>query len=218
MGGNNDFRERIIRLGVLTVSAGVIANFIPALYMAVVHGVMPPLSDITKIWLVAAAAFGISWIVQVISYFPMLGVGGSYIAWLCGSVADIRLPAATMAQKATNSEQGTPQGDVMAIIGITASVLLSVTILTVFTFIGSAIVPMLPEFVTKAFGFILPAIYGGVYAVLSSKHLNIGLGTIVLACIIAYVAPMLGIAKWLLSLIIIASGILVARVQYSTSK
>ena len=104
--------------------------------------------------------------------YPMLGIGGSYISWLCGNVADIRVPAATMAQRVAGAEPGSPEGDVMATIGIAGSVFVSVAILTLFTFIGSAIMPMVPKFVTKAFGFILPAVFGAVYAELSRSTLK----------------------------------------------
>lgn len=216
--GNYDFQAQVIRLGTFTLIAGIIANFIPALYLAGVVGVMPQWSDLLTIWAVAFSAFGASWIVQPLSFYPMLGTGGSYISWLCGNVADIRVPAATMAQKVTGSEHGTPRGDIMATIGISGSVLVSVLILTIFTLIGSAIMPMVPPFVKKAFGFVLPAVFGAVYAELSSKQINIGVGTIALATIIVYLAPKIGIASWLTSLIVIAGGVLVARVQFLTKK
>lgn len=218
MEGNYSFQSRAVRLGICTLIAGVIANFIPAFYLAVFKGVMPPWGDLVKIWVVAFGAFGAGWIVQPLTFYPVLGIGGSYISWLCGSVADIRVPAATMAQKATGSEQGTPQGEVMAIIGIASSVFLSVLIVTLFTFIGSSVVPMLPPFVKEAFTYILPAVVGAVYAILSYKHLKIGIGTIAVALIIAFLAPKIGLPSWLLSLVIIAGGILVARIQYSVSK
>lgn len=218
MEGNYNFYDRAIRLGVFTVTAGIIANFVPAVYLAGVVGVMPQWSDLLQILAVALSAFGASWIVQPLSFFPILGVGGSYIGWLCGNVADIRVPAATMAQKVTGSEQGTPRGDVMATIGIAGSVIVSVLIITLFTFIGSAVISVLPPLVKKALGFILPAVVGAVYAELSSKQLKIGLGTIALALVITFFAPQVGLPQWLLSICIIGCGILVARIKFSASK
>ncbi|EGO63361.1 hypothetical protein [Acetonema longum] len=216
--GNYDFQAQVIRLGTFTLVAGIIANFIPALYLAAVLGVMPQWGDLIQVWVVAFGAFGASWIVQPLSFYPMLGTGGSYIGWLCGNVADLRVPAATMAQKVTGSEHGTPRGDVMATIGIAGSVFVSVFILTFFTFTGAAVMPLVPSFVKKAFGFILPAVVGAVYAELSGKHLKIGLGTILVALVITYLAPKFGIAPWLLSLCVIAGGMLVARWQFLINK
>lgn len=213
-----DFQTRAVRLGMATLLAGVVANFIPALYLSVVLGVSPPPGDMLRIWFMALTAFGASWLVQPLSFYPMLGVGGSYISWLCGNVADIRVPAATMAQKVAGAEPGTPQGDVLATLGIAGSVLVSVTILTVFTFIGAAVVPMLPKFVVKAFGFIIPAVFGAVYAELASKQIRIGLATIGLALLMTFALPSIGVPEWLLSILVITGGIMVARAQYILKK
>ena len=213
-----DFSAQSARIGTFTIIAGLIANFVPALYLAGVIGVMPQFTDLLQIYAVAFSAFGISWIVQPLSFYPMLGVGGSYISWVCGNVADIRVPAATMAQRATGAEPGTPEGDVMATIGIAASVFVSVAILTLFTFIGSAIMPLVPKFVNKAIGFILPAVFGAVYAELSRKHLKIGTLTIIAGLVITYIAPIIGIPKALLSIIVIAGGIVMARLVYLSNR
>ena len=218
MNGSYDFQAQSARIGMFTLIAGLIANFAPALYLAGVLGVMPPVTDLAQIYAVALSAFGVSWLVQPLSFYPMLGIGGSYISWLCGNVADIRVPAATMAQRVAKAEPGSPEGDVMATIGIAGSVFVSVAILTVFTFIGAAIMPLVPKFVTKAFGFILPAVFGAVYAELSRKHFKIGVLTILVGLGITFVAPKIGLPGSMLSIVIIAGGIGVARVMYLAEK
>ncbi|MHC1759251.1 MAG: hypothetical protein AB9917_07050 [Negativicutes bacterium] len=218
MEGNYDFQAQSARIGTFTLIAGLIANFVPALYLAGVIGVMPPVTDLAQIYAVALSAFGVSWLVQPLSFYPMLGIGGSYISWLCGNVADIRVPAATMAQRVAGAEPGSPEGDVMATMGIAGSVFVSVLILTIFTFIGSAIMPLVPKFVTKAFGFILPAVFGAVYAELSRKHFKIGMLTIVLGLAITFIAPKVGIPNAMLTILIIAGGVAMARVIYLTGK
>ncbi|MHC1761222.1 MAG: hypothetical protein AB9917_17265 [Negativicutes bacterium] len=218
MESNYNFPEQAARIGTFTLIAGLIANFVPALYLAGVVGVMPQFTDLLQIYAVAFSAFGVSWLVQPLSFYPMLGVGGSYISWLCGNVADIRVPAATMAQRAAGAEPGSPEGDVMATIGIAGSVFVSVAILTLFTFIGAAVLPMVPKFVTKAFGFILPAVFGAVYAELSRKHFKIGVLTIALGLAITFIAPKIGLPGSLLSIIVIAGGVAMARVIYLTGK
>ena len=218
MSSHYDFQDQSTRIGMFTLVAGLVANFVPALYLAGVIGVMPQLTDLVQIYVVALSAFGVSWVVQPLSFYPMLGIGGSYISWLCGNVADIRVPAATMAQRVAGAEPGSPEGDVMATIGIAGSVFVSVAILTLFTFIGAAIIPLVPKFVTKAFGFILPAVFGAVYAELSRKHLKIGALTIIVGLLITFIAPQIGIPGSLLSVVIIAGGIAVARVIFVTGK
>ena len=95
----------------------IFANFLPGIYLWLAYDTIPSLNDLIVIWTTMAAAFGVSWFIQPLSYFGSLGTAGSYIAWIAGSAADIRIPAVTMAQKVANVEPNTPKGDIIATVG-----------------------------------------------------------------------------------------------------
>ncbi|HWR30667.1 MAG TPA: hypothetical protein VN631_12640 [Negativicutes bacterium] len=216
--GQLSYRDRMVKLGIITVSAAIVANFIPAIYLWWAYDVIPPLADILKIWSAAAAAFGVSWIVQPLSFFAVLGTAGAYISWVAGTVGQLRVPASVMAQKAAEVESGTAEGDVVSTIGIATSVFVSVGIVTFFIFVGSWVIPMLPVYVTKTFKYILPAVFGALFFDLSEKYLNVGISTFLAALVITYAKGPLGIPYWVVGILIIASGILLARIFYKMSK
>ena len=205
---------KLIRIGVVTLSAGVVANFVPVIYLWLAYGEIPPLADILKIWTVALVTFGVSWLVQPLTFFSMMGTSGSYIGWLAGSVADLRCPAVTMAQKVSGYEAGTPEGDVISTIGIAGSVLVSVSMITLFTVIGANIIDALPAFIKASFKVILPAVFGAVYVELASKYLKMGAATIAVAIGLSFLALKFGMPGWLLNIAIIGAGIIIARIQY----
>jgi len=209
-----DLNTRLIKIGAVTLIAGIIANFIPVMYLWLVYGEIPPFQDILKIWTIALVTFGVSWLVQPLAFFSLLGTSGSYIGWLAGSVADIRCPAVTMAQKVTGYEAGTPEGEIISTIGIAGSVLVSVSMITIFTIIGANIIDILPAFIKASFKVILPAVFGAVYVELASKHLKMGAATILVALGFSFLAIKLGVPGWLLNIAIIGAGIVIARIQY----
>jgi hypothetical protein len=202
------FNATLIRLGTVTLLAGIVANFLPALYIYLRYGAVPPVSDLVKIWLLVGAAFGVAWIVQPVSFFPLIGTSGSYIAWLAGSVADLRTPASTMAQRSVDVETGTLEGDLVSTIAISSSVFVSVAIVTIFTFLGSTLLPLLPAPVKASFNYILPAVFAAVYADLSIKDVKFGL--VVLATSIAAImlGNKFGIGTAWMYLISVTSGML----------
>lgn len=212
------FADNMVRIGIITVCLAIVANFIPALYLWLARGIIPDFSTILSIWSLAFVTFGVGWIVQPITYYSIMGVSGSYIGWVAGSVADLRAPCATMAQKVAGVEAGTPEGDIMSTIGVTSSVFVSVTIITIFTFIGAYTIPLLPAFIKSSFAYILPAVFGAVYADMSSKNLEIGAGTIVSGLVLVYLLPKLGISKIYMTLFVIAAGMLMARGVYTMKK
>ena len=67
-----EFNAKAIKIGTITMIAGVIANFIPVTYLYVAYGIIPPIADILKVWTVAAITFGVSWIIQPITFFSLM--------------------------------------------------------------------------------------------------------------------------------------------------
>ena len=215
---NLSFSDKMIKIGMITVSCAMVANFIPAIYLWLFHGLVPSFKTILTIWGLAAATFGVSWIVQPITYFSVMGVSGTYIGWIAGNVADLRGPCSRMAQKVVGVESDTPQGEIMSTIGITSSVFVSITVLTIFTFIGSHFLSLLPTSVTDSFKYILPSVFGAVYADLSSKHLDVGLGTLICGVILVYFLPKLGVNSGFITIAVIIASILLGRVSHTNKK
>lgn len=212
------FNKQLIRLGIGTMFFALFANFVPAVYMYVAHGMIPPFQDIMTIWGTVAAMYAVSWIVQPIAYYGVLGTSSSYICWVAGSVGDIRLPAAAMAQKIAGVESGTHEGDLMATMGVAVSVFVSVSLITIFTFAGTAVLPHLPEAVTKSFRFILPALFAAVYMEVGRKDIRAGVLGLIVGVILTYIGIELKVPGWAMTLIIVSSGVAVMRVLFVYDK
>lgn len=212
------YRQKCIKIGLVSVTAAIIANFCPAIYFYITYGVMPPFSDLIKLWTVAAFTFGVSWFIQPTTFFSLMGVSGTYIGWVTGNCADIRCPAITMAQKVAGYEAGTPEGDVMATMGITASTFTSICIITFFAIAGGELINQLPPFIKAGFKYILPAVFGAVYTQLCTKHLKVGFLTIILAVILTYLFKTAKVPNWILNIAIILGGVLIARIDFKSKQ
>jgi len=208
------FRNRCVKAGQLAVGLCIIANFLPGVYLWAAHGIMPSLGDLFQLWLLAAGAFGVSWIVQPIAYYGAIGTAGSYLSWVVGSVVDIRLPAVTMAQKIADVESGTEEGEVISMLAVAVSVFVSVSMVTVFTIIGTQVIPLLPAFVTGSFNYILPALFGAVYVSLAKKNMRMGLGTLAVAIVVLVLASHTSIKGAIVNLFVVIMGMVVARIVY----
>lgn len=205
------YDQKVIRNGRITMGLAIIANFIPAIYVGLRYNTMPSWGMIFQIWGIVAASYGISWIVQPIAYYPTMGAAGSYIGWLAGSCGDIRMPAASMAQKVAGVEPGTHEGDVVGTIGVACSVLVSASMITIFVLIGSQVIPLMPKFITNSFAYILPALFGAIFVDYAKKNLKAGILTMLLGLVILYFGGLLGINGGILTLLVIFGGILISR-------
>ena len=135
-----------------------------------------------------------------------------------GSVVDIRLPAVNMAQEIAKVEPGTEEGEVISMLGVSVSVFVSVSMVTIFTLAGTMLIPLLPAFITGSFNYILPALFGAVYINLAKKNMKMGLGTLAVALIVLYINNFVGIKGALINLLVVIMGMIVARCVYVMEK
>lgn len=184
-----NFEARSIRNGKITCFFAIIANFIPPVYMYIRYGVMPSLTQLLALWGLLAATYFFSWLIQPISYFPVLGTAGTYMSFVAGAVADVRIPAISMAQKVANVESRTEKGDALAAMAVACSVIVTFLAVTIFTFVGAQIIPLFPKFVTDAFAYILPALFASVYTDSLMKNKLTGVATLAVIVLIFAVYP-----------------------------
>lgn len=213
-----DYKQRIIRSGQIALIMCIIANFIPALYLWIAHGIMPSFQDILQIWLLAAGAYAVSWIVQPIAYFGAIGTAGTYLSWVVGSVVDIRLPAALMAQKMADVDPNSEEGECISTMAIAVSVFVSVGMITLFTIIGVQIIPYFPAFITGSFDYILPALFGAVYINLAKKNMRMGIGTLAVAIVLLLLMSFTSVPGALVNLLVVILGMVVARIVYVSDR
>lgn len=157
------FIPRAHRIGRLTLGIAMLLCFTPALYLSFVLDAFPGIGPIMTGFLAIAAFVGIMWVVEPISYFPVLGVCGTYMSFLSGNIGNMRMPVVIACQSAIEAETGSRKAELAAVIGIAVSVLVNLIFLIALVLIGGALIAVLPGAVADAIkGYTLPALYGAV--------------------------------------------------------
>lgn len=169
----------IIKWGKVTGWLGAVLSFGPALVLAVVYKLMPPVSAIITAFIAISSAVVVLWFVEPISYFPIVGVPGTYMAFITGNISNLRIPTAAVSQDVAGVEPGTEKGTIIATLGMATSVVVNIVILALGVFAGAALLASLPEGVVNAFNYLLPALFGALFIQFSLKKLKlapVGLG------------------------------------------
>lgn len=177
MNANNnydkDYLPYIIRWGRITNGAGVLLAFGPALVLLTVFGVIPPWGAILNGFIGIASAVGVVWFVEPVSYFPIIGVSGTYMAFISGNVGNLRIPCAMVAQKIAGVEPGTQEGSIVATLGMAVSIVVNTLFLTAGAIAGVQILQKLPQPVVSALQLLLPALFGAVFMQFALKKLKL---------------------------------------------
>ena len=180
---NEKYMPSIKRLGTIFGILGVIASFLPPLCLAIVYDLMPSTKALLTAFISIASAVGVVWFVEPISYFPVVGVPGTFLCCLSGNISNMRVPCAAVAQTSAGVEAGTEEGSIIGTLGISVSIIINIIILSIGVIGGQKILSAMPPVVTETLNFLLPALFGALFvqfAMMNKKlapiALLIGLG------------------------------------------
>lgn len=192
----DEYMPKVNKIGKITGYIGVVLALTPALLLAVVYGILPKPAALLTAFISGASAFGVLWFVEPISYFPVLGTAGTYMAFLSGNISNMRVPCASMAQMAADVEPGTEKGSIVATIGMAVSIIINVAVLTIGAILGTSVLSMLPESVKAALNYLLPALFGALLVQFGMKMKKHSVLMIVVA-IALYFFIGIGAFNWL---------------------
>ncbi len=193
---NDEYMPEVNKIGKITGTLGVILAFCPALLLAVVYGILPKPAALLTAFISGASAFGVLWFVEPISYFPVVGTAGTYMAFLSGNISNMRVPCASMAQVSAEVEPGTEKGSVIATLGMAVSIVINVAVLTIGAILGSSVLSMLPEGIKAALNYLLPALFGALLVQFGIKMKKHSITMLVIAMAL-YFAIGMGFFNWL---------------------
>ncbi|MCQ1529695.1 hypothetical protein [Lutispora saccharofermentans] len=205
----NSFSKKAVKIGTMFMLCAAISVFIPALYLWLRYGAWPGWSGLGSLASLLVPMSIVGWIVQPISYFPALGVAGTYMTWMAGSAADVRVPASAAAQNAAEVEPGSAEAEVASTLGVCTSIVVTVLVMLLFVIAGAAIVNILPPSVTAAFVYILPALVGALYTTLTLANRRVGSITLFINAILYFVLRKAGIPTAIIMLLMVISGIII---------
>jgi hypothetical protein len=178
---DSEYIPSIVKLGRFTNLIGVLFAFLPCIIPIIVFGVSPLWGAVFAGFLMQASVSGVFWFVEPISYFPVLGIPGTYISFLSGNIGNLRMPVSIAAQEAAGVKAGTDEGAIVATIGCAVSVVVNVLMLSVGVILGTSVLGLLPETVVTTLGHILPSLFGAMLAQAIVTNAKIGAVAVILA-------------------------------------
>ena len=141
------------------------------LAICVYYNAWPPLTVVLKALLGVAPMYWLVGIIEVLTYVPMLGTGGTYLGFVTGNLTNLKVPCALNAMQAAKVKAGTEEGEVISTIAIASSSIVTVLVIAVGVFGLRLLEPVLESPVLKpAFDNILPSLFGALGVVFVSKN------------------------------------------------
>ena len=201
------------------ISVGAVLLLFP-LILSFLFQSWPDLGVLFKGVLATAPMYWAVGIVEIFTYVPMLGAGGTYLSFITGNISNLKLPCAIDAMERAGVKASDEEGEVISTIAIAVSSIVTTLIIVLGVVCIVPLTPILQSpILVPAFDMILPALFGGLAVVFISKNFKLSIAPIILMLLLFIFVPALNAST---VGIMVPVGVLftvaVARILYKKGK
>lgn len=205
----NNQIHRIGRVGLIVFLSLTIG--IPFM-MGAILGAMPDAKSVAAGLMKIIPIYLPSCVVEFLIYVPMLGAGGSYLAFVTGNLSNLKIPCAVTASEIANTKAGTPENEIVSTLSIAVSSLVT----TLVVFLGVVLIaPLQPilqnPVLIPAFNNVVPALFGALGFKYIKKSLKLSVLPVTVMIILYILLPSLIKQN---SMMIIPAGAIALAVGY----
>ena len=137
----------------------IIIILIPVI-MAIILQTAPDFKVILKS-LIPLLVFIVGGFIEVMTYSPLLGTSGTYLAFFTGNLVNLKVPCAVNARDLANVKHGSKEGEIISTISIATSTIVTSIILALGVALLAPLTPVLESPVFKpAFDSAFTALFG----------------------------------------------------------
>lgn len=172
-------------------------------------GVWPPAKQVFQALLHVVPLYWGTAVIEVLTYTPMLGAGGTYQSFVTGNITNLKLPCGLNAMENAKVKANSEEGEVISTIAIGVSAITTTVIIAAGVLLFS---PLLSKITQKgsafepAFTYILPALFGALGAGYFRKHWKISIFPILMGVVVLLFSPALPVGTLLFITIVAAIG------------
>lgn len=209
------YRDSVHRIGRIWILSALALLLAVPVAICVYFSAWPPIGGVLKGLLSVAPIFWTVGVIEVFTYVPMLGTGGSYLGFVTGNLANLKVPCALNSMNRAGVQPGTEEGEVISTLAIATSSIVTTLIIAVGVLLLSQIAPVLESpALQPAFENILPALFGALGVVFVSKDWKIAVVPLVFMIVLFLLVPSLSSAVGILVPVGALIAIGAARILY----
>lgn len=158
-------------------------------------GALPDLPAAARAFLAVGLVWMVSAVVEFLVYTPMLGAGGSYLAFITGNLVNLKIPCAVTSRDLAGTKTGTPEHEIVSTLSIATSSLVTIVVIAIGVALLIPLQPVLRSPVLQpAFEQVVPALFGALAYKYFRGNLDIALPPLILVSLLFCLVPSLSSA------------------------
>ena len=208
----DDYLRATHRLGRIVSCVTLILLLGAPFLMGSYLGALPNLGAAARGFLAVGLVWTVSSVVEFLVYTPMLGAGGSYLAFITGNLINMKIPCAMNARDMVGAKTGTAENEIISTLSIATSSLVTILVLALGVLLLTPLRPVLSSpALQPAFANVVPALFGAMAYKYFRKDLRLALIPLAAMTVLFTLVPSLTGST---SFMIIPSGALAIGLSY----
>ncbi len=202
-----NYFDRVHRWGILWNIGALLMLLLIPVTISTYLGVWPELKVLGKVLGTLIPLYWLTAIVEVITYVPMLGAGGTYLSFVSGNITNLKLPVGLAAMENAKVRANTEEGEVVSTIAIGVSAITTTVIIAVGVLAFSPVLPLITaegSAFKPAFEWVLPALFGALGASYFAKHWKLVPLPVIVGVIVLIFSPTMGVGTLMFITIVAA--------------
>ncbi len=213
---NMTYMESVHRYGrIWGIAIGAMIIAVP-LVICLIFGALPQWNALVRGLIATLPMYWAVGFIEIFTYVPMLGAGGTYLSFITGNISNLKLPCAIDAMERAGVKANSEEGEVLSTISIAVSSIVTTLIIILGVIFIVPLQPILENPVLEpAFEMILPALFGGLGVVFISKNVKLSVAPILLMLVLFIFVPALN--KGTVGIMVpvgVVFTLIVARIMY----
>ena len=153
--------------------------------VCIIFKTMPDWRGVIEGLIATAPMYWAVGVVEVITFIPMLGAGGSYLSFVTGNISNLKLPCAINALENAGVSAKSEEGELVSTIAIAVSSIVTTVIVAIGVILIVPLSPILENpILTPAFDQMLPALFGALGVALISKNWKLAIAPVALMLVL----------------------------------
>jgi hypothetical protein len=202
-----NYFDKVHRWGILWNIGALLMLLAIPVSISLYFGAWPELKVLWSVLSKLMLLYWVTAVIEVITYVPMLGAGGTYLSFVTGNITNLKLPVGLAAMENAKVRANTEEGEVVSTIAIGVSSITTTVIIAVGVL---AFAPVLPFIMSEgsafkpAFDWVLPALFGALGASYFAKHWKLVPLPVIIGVIVLIFSPTMGVGTLMFVTIVAA--------------
>lgn len=211
-----DYRAKMHLYGRIFTIIGISIMFLVPTLIWIITEVGPDLNQLVIGVMGLSLIYLPGGIIEVLTYGPILGTSGTYLAFITGNLVNLKIPCVMNARELVGTQINTEENEIVSTIAVAYS---SITTVVIMSLGVALLLPLRPilnsEVLQPAFNWVVSALFGALGYKYFKNNLKLTIAPMVFVIIISIIAPKFVYGNIVIVIVLAALvSILFARIMW----